>query len=541
MTVMYHASPRKYRELITKTGLKPGSVISTEKEARYFGEQLWIHEGDEGKDWDLWEVDPSGLALEPDPDYTNAGIADTWTVPSGVSPDRLRLSPTVGDNYITAALQPEVRFTFEHFAAILHEAAWTDVAAKAKRLVQEGKVTILRNAPHHVMAHVIGDGTDNNGTPDEHDVEISRSLDEGGMPTSNTIEQWNCTCAWSDFAWDRTRKWKKYEGRPCSHVIATYWKAKSTPLDTTDMPEGYQTPRGQKQSPAGQGQLGIPGIQPPENPAQLGAPEGTEDTGTPGIGPGDQPQSTPASPSPTALPSDQDLKMPKAPASPFSTPKQQPQQPQHEQLQLFDITKPPGYDQAQQLQLPIVSVPGGSPPTPGNPVKFPGTFSHFIPVLAMHTSQFIYAADSLTEYFDAQRAAGQTINVALTNTVALERSGGKIPTPGAEPHGVSQEGIPMYNVMELGWNPKTQNRENADVNLLQGAPEQTGTYSDVMPGKYAEVLDYEPNLKMAYIIVPLNYPDGVDARLHPHMLKGWVSYSDIRPVNPVRTPFRRKK
>ena len=430
------------------------------------------------------------------------------------------------DEYVAVAVLPDVRFTFEHYAAMVHMADWTDVADKAKRLVQEGRVTILRNAPHHIMAHVIGDGTDNNGTPDEHDVEITRN-----DPTSQIIEQWNCTCKWADFSWDRTRKWKKYEGRPCSHVLATYWKARSTPLDITDQEPGFQVPHGQKAGPAGPGQQTIPGVHPEAEKPE----ERKFSPGEPGLGEPGEPQ--PPAPPPTAVPSTQDITIPKAPESPYQTPKQQPEQ--REQLQLFDITAPPG--QQPGGAPPVVSVPGGSPPTPGNPVKFPGTFSHFVPVLALHTSQFIYAQDPLSEYFDTQRAAGQPIHVALLNNVALERSGGKIPIPGAQPYGVSQEGVPLYNVMELGWNPNTQNRETADVNLLQGAPEQTGTYSDVPVGKYAEVLDFEPALKMAYIVVPLNYPEGVDARLHPHLLKGWVSYSDLRPVAPKRSPFRRKK
>lgn len=439
------------------------------------------------------------------------------------------------DDYIAAAILPEVRFSFERYAAIVHRAEWTDVASKAKRLVQEGKVTILRNAPHHIMSHVIGDGTDNNGVPDEHDVEITRSLDEQGMPTSNTIEQWNCTCAWAQFSWDRTRKWKKFEGRPCSHVIATYWKSLSTPLDTEGTPEGFQVPRGQKKpAPAPQGpmQMHLPGMPMPENLKP--------DTEQRSFSPTEPGLPAPGAPTPKPVPpgqlqTDQELTLPKVQESPFTTPKQQPQR---EQLQLFDITAPPGSSQVPQSP---VSVPGGSPPTPGNPVKFPGTFSHFIPVIALRTSQFIYAADSLTEYFDAQRAAQQPIYVALTNMVALEQSGGKIPVPGANPYMVNSEGIPMYKVTELGWNPQTNAREDADVNILQGAPEQTGVYADVGPGKYAEVLDYDPALKMAYILVPLNYPQGEDARLHPHSLKGWVDFKDIRPVQAVRSPFRRKK
>lgn len=436
------------------------------------------------------------------------------------------------DAYLSAALLPEVRFSFERYAATVHKGDWTDVATKAKRLVQEGKVTILRNAPHHIMAHVIGDGTDNGGVPDEHDVEITRS-----DPNSQTIEQWNCDCAWAGFSWDRTRKWKKFEGRPCSHVIATYWKARSTPIDMEGQEPGMQVPRGQKGPAQPPAQQQLPGVEmlpkhmQPDTEQRQFSPE---EPGLPAPT-GPTPDQGPAQPPPQSLPTQQDLTLPKVQESPFTVPKTQ--TPQREQLQLFDITAPPGSSQVPQSP---VSVPGGSPPTPGNPVKFPGTFSHWIPVIALHTSHFVYAADDLTEYFETQRAANKPIYVAMVNMVALEQSGGKIPVPGAQPYSVNSEGIPMYRVLDLGWNPMTNSREKADVNVLQGAPEQTGTYADVTPGKYAEVIDYDPTLKMAYVNVPLSYPDGEDARLHPHSLKGWVDYKDIRPVQAARSPFRRK-
>lgn len=442
----------------------------------------------------------------------------------------MTVSPEVFEEWLKAAILPEVYLSFEKFAESQHESGWSDVAAKAKRLVQQGAVTILRNAPTHIMSHVVGDGTDNDGVPDEHDVEISRH-----DPSSQIIEQWNCTCAWAQFSFDRTRKWKKFEGRPCSHVLATYWKARSTPLDLGEGDEAFQVPRGQKAHPPGQQK--IPGLEPNAVPEGQKRQFSPDEEGLPNPERLDQMQQQPGAPQavpPQALPSTQDLTLPKQPESPFTTPKALP--PQHEQLHLFDITAPPGM-QPMPTALPV-SVPGGRPPTPGNPIGFPGTFSHFIPVLVVHTSRFVYANDALTEYFEAQRAARKPIYVAFTNMVALERSGGKIPIPGAQPYSTSSEGIPLYDVMHLGWNPTTQSRENADVNVLQGAPEETGRYSDVSPGRYGEVIDFDPSLKMAYVLVPLNYPEGGDVRLHPHSLRGWVDYKDIRPLATSRSPFR---
>lgn len=409
--------------------------------------------------------------------------------------------------------------SFEKVAQLTMLGAWTDVAAKAKRLVQSGQVTILRNAPHHVMAHVIGDHG-------EYNCEISRS-----DPTSQIIEQWNCQCPWSQFAFDRTRKWKKLEGRVCSHVLAAYWKAKGVPLDVTDQDQGYQQPGGQKQGPAGPGQQSIPGASPEHpmmdqamQPSQEGSPE------TPGL---EAPATQPGGP---GLPHQKDITIPGQPASPFTVPKQ-PATPQLEQLHLFDITAPPGA----QPMAPTspVSIPGGRPPTPTNPVQLPGTFSHWIPIIAIASENFIhYSADDMTTYFDTMRAAGKPIYVQLARTVSLEQSGGKIPVPGAQPYSQSSEGVPLYRVVDLGYNPELGRRMNADEGF-QGAPEQQGCYSDAVGGKRGEILDWEPSLKMAYIFIPLDYPGGEDVRLHPHALKGWVDYGDIRPLaNVGRPPYR---
>lgn len=426
-------------------------------------------------------------------------------------------------------LLPGERLSLEKLGAMQHGAAWSDVAAKAKRLVQEGKVTILRNAPHHVMAHVVGDGTDNGGTPDEHDVEISRH-----DPASQLIEQWNCDCAWAQYAWDRTRKWKKFEGRVCSHVLATYWKARSTPMDMSDQDEGFQAGPGQK---AGlPGQQALPGMTPDDLKTQQDQ-QGEQDEQPGGLP--DEDEGAPVQPTPPGqqpVPqSTQDLLIPKQPVSPYNVPKQ-PDIPQYQQLHLFDVTAPAGM-QPTPMAAPV-SVPGGSPPSPSSPVMFPGTFSHFLPVLRLNTSGFIYAKNALSEFFETQRAATKPIFVKITAPVALEQSGGKIPLPGATPRGVSTEGIPLYHPMELGWNPQTMKRENADTNQLQGAPEQSGVYSDVPVGRRAEVLDWDDSLKMAYLVVPLDYPGGEDARLHPHSLKGWVDYSDITATPQARTPWR---
>jgi len=427
------------------------------------------------------------------------------------------VSTSLLDRLVEAAVRPDP-LPFEVVAAMQHEAAWVDVAAKAKRLVMNGQVTVLRNAPTHVMAHVIGDHG-------EYDCEISRH-----DPNSSVIEQWNCECPWAQYAFDRTRKWKHLEGRVCSHVLAAYWRARQTPLDT----EGEEVaPQPGQRAP----QPAIPGMEPGEAPREVqrrpmeteGVPPPEEAAPIP-TQPAQPPLPAPAPPAapPAATPPvvGPPPQMPVVPPSPVSVPTA----PQHEQLQLFDITRPIG--QQPYPSATPVSVPGKTPPTPGNPIAFPGTFSHFAPVIRVRSSRFVWADADPTELY--LRDGGRY--VSLVTDQALELSGGKIPVPGAQPFDVSSEGVPIYRVADLGWNPETGRRENADVNALQGAPEQTGTYGTARAGQRAEVLDWDPALQMAYLLLPVGY-QGQDVRLHPHAMKGWVDLKDLRPA-PGRDPAR---
>lgn len=120
-------------------------------------------------------------------------------------------------------------------ASLVKQAAWSDIMIKAKRYKSEGRVNLLRNGVNYIVSEVRGD----NGT---YDTEIQR-MD----PNSLSITGWNCTCPWGQHAWGRTRRFKKFEGRPCAHVMATLWVSQSTPLDEEsdiqrDLPPGIPSP-----------------------------------------------------------------------------------------------------------------------------------------------------------------------------------------------------------------------------------------------------------------------------------------------------------
>lgn len=121
---------------------------------------------------------------------------------------------------------------------------WPGIMEKAQRLRDNGQVQITLNEQNHVVGTVRGD----HGV---YQTEIWRD-----DPNSGTITLWNCDCPWSDYSWGRTRQWRKYEGRPCSHTLALYWTALATPVqDENQMTIPGTTP---EQAPPPPGGVNLP-------------------------------------------------------------------------------------------------------------------------------------------------------------------------------------------------------------------------------------------------------------------------------------------
>src|SRR5271166_3807836 len=229
---------------------------------------------------------------------------------------------------------------------LIKEAGWPDIQAKATRLIQQGKVKITGNAADIVTGVVEGD----HGT---YNTEIQRQ-----DPNSQSISMWSCECRWDQFAWQRTRQWKRLEGRVCSHVLATYWQALGMPLDeeigpgTEPQPEGGEggegamVPPGQSEQPAPQGQPS-PFAQVPGGGTGMVPPAGTPGPQKPGMPNEQAPMPEPAGGVPGQAPEPRSL-IPQYP-----------------------------HDPALQPAINPVSVPGQKPQTPLNPIQNPGgTFSH---------------------------------------------------------------------------------------------------------------------------------------------------------------------
>lgn len=230
-------------------------------------------------------------------------------------------------------------------------AGWTDIINKAKRLIQSGQVMVLRNGYNDIAGHVIGDHG-------EYDVQIGRD-----DPFSRSITTWQCECPWDQYAWQRTRKWKRLEGRPCSHVMALYWKALATPLDEDYDPSSHG-PMGTGQVPPGPSDGG--NVQPvmpqPEHPSMPGPPPEPSPFG------GDAMPQTPHVPDAGLGPPGPGAQAPLAlPASPGILPPSP-----MEQLQMMQPPMPGATPGGMPAPPGSVSVPGAKMPSPFNPMQYPG-------------------------------------------------------------------------------------------------------------------------------------------------------------------------
>lgn len=238
------------------------------------------------------------------------GVATILTTEGNVD-DRWFAEMTVAGQLRSCGIR-QATYSYQPDASMRREAAWQDIEAKAKRLIQSGNVTLLRNGYNVVVGHVVGDHG-------EYQTEVSRD-----DPNSRVITQWNCECPWDQYAFQRTRQWKKYEGRPCAHVLATIWQSQATPLD-----EDVHPAMGVGRNPSGQ--LGLPG----PDMSQTAVPGGPATRG-PGV----------------------------------------PSTPGVEQMSIPGIPTDPGviptFAEPQEPLPPPVSIPGGKPPTPYNPVQLPG-------------------------------------------------------------------------------------------------------------------------------------------------------------------------
>jgi hypothetical protein len=107
------------------------------------------------------------------------------------------------------------------------------VQAKAVRIRKEGGVRIISSSPAIVVAEVRGD-------QGVYQTEIQY------VPGHHQVALWTCGCPWSSYSWGRTGRWKKYEGRVCSHTLALIYETQSRGMFGREVKEDYNIPTWRK-------------------------------------------------------------------------------------------------------------------------------------------------------------------------------------------------------------------------------------------------------------------------------------------------------
>lgn len=93
-------------------------------------------------------------------------------------------------------------------------ATWMDVQAKARRIRREGYVKIVAASNTFVSGEVKGD----NGV---YETQLNY------VPGTRKVADWACGCKWAAYTWGRSPQYKRFEGRLCSHALATQYEANS--------------------------------------------------------------------------------------------------------------------------------------------------------------------------------------------------------------------------------------------------------------------------------------------------------------------------
>lgn len=125
-----------------------------------------------------------------------------------------------------AAADGEFRFEFT--------ASWSDVRNKAKRIRSEGGVRITSAYKAGVVGEVKGD---------HHIYETGLQY----VPGARKVATWQCGCKWAAYAWGRSPRYKRFEGRMCSHALALQFEAQSRGMFGRDIKEDEHRLPGQKQ------------------------------------------------------------------------------------------------------------------------------------------------------------------------------------------------------------------------------------------------------------------------------------------------------
>ncbi len=107
--------------------------------------------------------------------------------------------------------------------------AWRDVQQKASRIRGAGHVRVISSSPAFLVGEVRGD-------TNIYQTTLMRE------PGSQRVALWECGCAWAAYSWGRSGRWKKYEGRMCSHALALLYEGQSKGWGGREIKEDLEKP-----------------------------------------------------------------------------------------------------------------------------------------------------------------------------------------------------------------------------------------------------------------------------------------------------------
>lgn len=117
--------------------------------------------------------------------------------------------------------EPEWRW---HFCA-----SWMDVQAKARRIRREGGVKIVAASNTFVSGEV-------NGEHSVYETQLNY------VPGTRKVADWACGCKWAAYTWGRSPQYQRFEGRLCSHALATQYEANSRGIFNKEVKPDSQRP-----------------------------------------------------------------------------------------------------------------------------------------------------------------------------------------------------------------------------------------------------------------------------------------------------------
>lgn len=385
--------------------------------------------------------------------------------------------------------------TLEKIGAMQHEAAWVDVENKAKRLIAEGQVFPEDKRLHdledpagplYITGTVVGD----------HSTYKCQIWTANSDANSLAVRSWACQCTWNRYVWNRTRQWKKYEGRVCSHVLALYWQAKSIPLNEESQ-EAINKQRGKPRQEETLFDIG-PNVQAPipeiEDRPERKSPElyGYESPELYGYDPELQmniQQVIPGMDEITIEPPNKDQELERDTKQPAEQARR-PLNLDEQDALLRNERKLQDLKQRSRKREKVKS-----------------SFS----VLRVSSAQDI---KDLMQFIELSLIEGREIDAATIRPLWGELRGGLYPHPDAMPIDYYEDGNLVYNPHDLGWDP--------DGFSMNSDKEERGVYGQIPEGSRVSVISLDSRDRL----VLLRYLTDSEPPNHSH-IDVWVPVKDI--------------